>query len=512
MAQATVVARIVDGVFLRHEAPLDERTRMVALAGLIAVRASLSWCTEVLAGRCAGRVKAQLRTDVAMALATCRPAGGTGEVLALLGPGVDALDVLFSRYLTQLVLAVTVPLLLGGWLMSLDPLTGVVLLVTVPLIPLFMILIGRLTERTVAARVVALEGLAGHFLDIVRGLPTLRAFGRGARQVQGVRRAAEELRRATMANLRIVFLSALVLELLSMLGVAIVAVSMGLRLVDGRTSLQVALTVLLLAPEVFLPIRQVGAQFHANAEGMAAFDRVIGWIDASVAGRPSRNAEITSGAVSLERVTFSWPDRPAPVLDAIDLDVRSGEVVLLAGQSGSGKSTLLALVLGLENPSAGVVRVDGHDLAEIEPGAWRARIGWVPQRAHMFSTSVLENVRLGAPGATVDDVRAALVAANASDLVDRLPDGITTRIGEGGHGLSAGERQRIAIARAIVRQPLLVVLDEPTAHLDEVSERKVMVGLSALLVGRTAIVVSHRPALRDLADRAVLLDDGAVHA
>ena len=379
-------------------------------------------------------------------------------------------------------------------------------------IPVFMVLVGMATERRTRRQWRTLSALGGHFLDVVDGLPTLKVFGRARAQVETIRRVTDEHRRATMGTLRVAFLSSLVLELLATISVALVAVSIGLRLVDGGLDLRTGLVVLVLAPEAYLPLRQVGAHFHASAEGLAAAEQVFAVLDTPRApARPRRPAapsvpDLRRTTIRVEGLHVAY-DRDRPALAPLDLEVRPGEYVGLAGPSGAGKSTLLAVLLRFVAPTGGRVVLDGPggpvDLAAVDPDAWRSQVAWVPQDPWLAADSVAANVRLARPDATDDEVAAALRLAHASEFVAALPQGAQTVLGERGAGLSAGQRQRIALARAFLRDAPLVLLDEPTAHLDADSEAAVVDAVRRLARGRTVVAVAHRPALLAGADRVV---------
>jgi len=386
------------------------------------------------------------------------------------------------------------------------------MLLTLPLVPVFMWLIGRYTERKTEERRLALALLATHFLDVVRGLPTLRAFNRGAAQAERVAEAGDRYRRTTMKTLRLAFLSGAVLELAATLGIALVAVTIGVRLVRGGIGLEAGLTVLLLAPELYLPLRNLAAQFHAAADGRAAAERLLDLVELPPAVRPGTASPPSPelAPVRLEAVTFAYPARPGPVLDAIDLELAPGETVAVVGPSGSGKSTVAALLLKLVEPTTGRILVGSLDLATCDSQAWRELLAWVPQRPTLFRASVADNVRLGDPRADDERVRRAAALAGADDFIRALPRGYDTVVGEGGRALSAGEQQRIALARAFLRDAPLVVLDEPTANLDGESAEIVADAVERLRADRTVLLAVHQPELAARADRVVRLAAGRI--
>ncbi|MFF4650313.1 thiol reductant ABC exporter subunit CydD [Streptomyces sp. NPDC001380] len=519
VAQAGLVVHVVVRAFQHHDGAAALRTPLLLLAATAAGRAAVAWLTELAAHRACAAAKSELRTqllDHAVRLDPAGAAGGrrTGELTALATRGMDALDDYFARYLPQLALAVVVPGLVLLRILGADWPSAVLVAATLPLIPLFMVLIGLATRGVTDRQWRTLARLSHHFLDVVAGLPDLKVFGRAKAQARAVARVTDDYRRATLRTLRIAFLSSFALELLSTLSVALVAVSVGFRLVDGTLGLETGLLVLVLAPEAYLPVRQVGVHYHASVEGLAAADRVFAVLEtppppAGTAPAPG----LAGAAVTAAGITVTHPGRTAPALRGAGLSLAPGETVALTGPSGAGKSTLLSVLLGFTRPDAGTVRItaaDGtvHDLADLDPDSWRRQIAWVPQRPRLFAGTVADNVRLARPDASDAEVRAALRAAHALDFTDRLPRGGDTPLGEGGTGLSAGQRQRIALARALLADDRpLVLLDEPTAALDGESEAAVVEAVRALAADprRTVLLVAHRPALLAAADRRVAL-------
>lgn len=382
---------------------------------------------------------------------------------------------------------------------------------TLPLIPLFMVLIGWATKDRMDRQWRSLARLSHHFLDVVGGLPTLKVFNRAKAQAEAIKRITDEYRRATLRTLRIAFVSSFALELLSTISVALVAVSIGFRLVDGSLGLETGLLVLILAPEVYFPLRQVGALYHSSAEGLAAAEEVFAVLETPLPAAGTVAAPALAGAtVTVGPLTVTHPGRTSPALSGAALRLAPGSTTALTGPSGAGKSTLLSVLLGFVRPDAGEVTVTGadgrsYDLAELEPGSWRSQVAWVPQHPHLFAGTVAENVRLARPAASDAELRAALAAAQALDFVRGLPNGLDTALGEGGAGLSAGQRQRLALARALLTDRPLVLLDEPTAHLDAESEAAVVEAVRVLAAdpARTVLLVAHRPALLAVADQRV---------
>jgi ATP-binding cassette subfamily C protein CydCD len=505
VAQAGLLADLVSRAFLSGAGTAELAPALLALAGVVAARAALGWAREAAASRAGVLVVAQVRRrllDHVLLLGPRHPElPPTGQLAALAGRGVDALDGYAGRYLPQQVVAAVVPVVVGLRILTADWLSALLLAVTVPLVPVFMVLIGLHTRQRVGRQWRTLTGLAAHFLDVVAGLDVLTAFGRARRQERRIAAVSERHRVETMRTLRVAFLSALTLELLASLSVALVAVSVGLRLVAGELDLATGLLVIMLAPEVFLPLRAVAAGYHDSAEGAAAAEQVLGVLDLPVpVPAAGRTPDPAAGPIRLEAVTVDG--RSGPVLDRMSLTIPPAQVLGLTGASGAGKSTVLDLLLGWRRPDGGRVTVDGVDLAAVDRAAWLQRVAWVPQQPALVQGTIADNLRLAAPGAGPDRLAAAATAAALE-----LPLG--TRVHERGQGLSTGQQRRIALARALLADRPLLLLDEPTEGLDAGTEATLLDTLPAALPGRTVVVVSHRPAVLGLCDRVVALPSPA---
>ncbi|MFA7768107.1 thiol reductant ABC exporter subunit CydD [Streptomyces sp. NRRL S-448] len=514
VGQAMLIAEIVVGAFERGLDGQALRTPLLLLAAVALGRGLIAWLTELAAHRASAAVKSELRGRLLDRAAELGPgwlAGQrTGSLVSLATRGVDALDDYFSRYLPQLGLAVVVPVAVLARIVTEDWVSAAIIVVTLPLIPVFMILIGMATQSRMDRQWRLLSRLSGHFLDVVAGLPTLKVFGRAKAQAESIRKITDDYRRATMRTLRIAFLSSFALELLATLSVALVAVTIGMRLVHGELDLYTGLVILILAPEAYLPLRQVGAQYHAAAEGLAAAEEIFEVLETPTTGTAG-TAELPGGAplrIEIEGIAVRYEGRGEDSPRPVSLTVGPGECVALTGPSGAGKSTLLQVLLGFVTPTAGRVRVAGTDLAELSPAQWRQQIAWVPQRPHLFAGTIAENVRLARAGASDADVARALKDAGAWEFVTALPHGVETPLGEGGVGLSAGQRQRLALARAFLADRPVLLLDEPTAALDGETEAGIVDAVRRLSAGRTVLLVVHRPALLAVADRVVAMAAG----
>ncbi|MBX5440918.1 MAG: thiol reductant ABC exporter subunit CydD [Solirubrobacteraceae bacterium] len=518
VAQAVLLARVIAHVFIDGQSLGDVRGDLVALAAVVAGRGVVAALFDAVGRFGALRVMSELRARLGQRMLVARPTGlpgeRAGELTTAVVQGVDALETFFARYLPQVMLSALVPVAVLAWVLPHDLPAGLILAVTIPLVPLFMALVGLKARDDVRKRERTLALLGTHFLDVVRGLRTLRAFGREHAQDETLARVGDRYRRETLRTLRVAFLSAFVLELLAMLGTALVAATVGIQLAQGHLELTVGLAVLLLAPELYAPLRSMGQQHHASADGLAAAERIFEVLDAprtvAVPEHPRVAPDPARSPVVLEGVRLTHPGRAEPVLDGADLTLEPGELVALVGHSGAGKSTLATLLLRLADPDEGAVRCGGVDLRDVDADAWRARTAWAPQRGRLFAGTLAENLRLGAPGATDAELEAALAAADALEIVAGLPDGLDTRMGDGGRALSAGQVQRLVVARALVRRAPLLVLDEPTASLDAPTAARVADGVLAAARGRTTLLITHDPALAARADRVVALRRGRV--
>lgn len=507
VAQALLLAAALAPVIAGSATWDDVAPTVGWIALVVAARVAVTAAQERFAHRSATRAVAELREQVLTRAVELGPRWLAADpgVATLATRGLDALDPYFVRYLPQLLLAVTVTPGALAVVAGLDWVAALTIAGTLPLVPLFMWLIGRMTAGYSDRRLAVMERLGHQVLDLVAGLPTLQALGRHRGPATRVQELGDAHRRATMGTLRVAFLSGMVLELLTTLSVALVAVGIGFRLVDGGLDLRTGLAVLILAPEVYLPLRQVGAHFHASADGVAAAERAFAVLAQPAPEAGSRPApDLRSTTVRLRGVSVAAPDRARLAPAGLDLDVPPGAVVALAGPNGAGKSTAVAVLLGLLRPDRGdvvLVPQDGGEipLREIDARSWWDQVAWVPQRPVLEPGSVRDAVGHGrVPQADLD--RAAALTG-FDTVVAELPGGWDARIGQGGAGLSVGQRQRLALTRALVAPSALVILDEPTAHLDGAAENQVLAAVNALrAAGRTVLLVAHRPALLAAAD------------
>lgn len=517
VAQAYGLAQIISRAFLGGES-LDTLWPWLGALALIALgRALALWGGEVAANAVAGQIKDDLRGRLYAHLAALGPTyvrgERSGELANTVVQGVEELDAYFRQYLPQLFLSALVPLAMLLVVLPVDLLSAAVLFLTAPLIPFFMILIGLYATERSRAQWGALSRMSAHFLDALQGLATLKLFGRSRTEIEMIRAISDRFRDTTMSVLRVAFLSALVLELVSTLSVAIVAVEIGLRLLHAQMSFEDAFFVLVVAPEFYMPLRLLGTRFHAGMSGVAAAERLFEVLETPLPPEPvglpaTLPTRVT--ALRLEDVRFSYGDGERPALNGVSFAVRPGEKVALVGPSGAGKSTLVELLLRFIEPSSGQIAVDGVPLGLIPAALWRAQIAWVPQRPHLFHATIADNIRLGRPGAPLDDVIRAALQAHADGFIQALPQGYATPVGERGARLSGGQAQRIALARAFLKDAPLLLLDEPTANLDPATESLLQDALATLIHDRTTLIVAHRLSTVASADRIIVLDGGRV--
>jgi len=510
IAQALLLAAALAPVVRRTADWPDVAGYVGWLAVVVVAKAVVTGVQERFAHRSATRAVAELREQVLERAVALGPRWITANPIASLSTrGLDALDPYFVRYLPQLLLAVTVTPAALLVILDLDWIAALTISLTLPLVPLFMALIGRLTQTYADKRLVAMERLGHQVLDLLAGLPTLRALGRERGPERRVARLGEEHRAATMGTLRVAFLSGMVLELLTTLSVALVAVGVGFRLVYGEIDLQTGLAVLVLAPEVYLPLRQVGAHFHASADGVAAAEQAFAVLEEPLPERGSAVApDLASTTIRLTSVDVVAPDRSVLAPAGLDLCVAPGTVTALAGPNGAGKSTAVAVLLGVLAADAGHVVLEAAtgeaiDLTELDPETYWRQIAWVPQRPVIEPGTLREAVLQGRAVAEGDLLEAAAVTGLDAVVAERR-DGWDSVLGQGGAGMSLGQRQRLALTRALLAPAPLVILDEPTAHLDADGEAVVLAAVERLrAAGRTVLLAAHRPALLRLADTVV---------
>ena len=519
--QAFELAGIIDAVFLGGATLSDVTGQLVILTAAICLRAALTTGERIAAHRLGERVVGAIHKRTLAHLEKVGPINlgleHSGDIQATLSEGIDDLEAWFTDYLPQLALSALVPTLVAALILTRDPISALLLGLTAPLIPLFMVLIGTSAESKAQKRFTALARLGAFFLDTIQGLTTLISLGRMQDRIDAVRRVTEDLRQKTMSVLRLAFVSALALELIATLSTAVVAVEIGLRLLYGHLEFRDAFFVLLLAPEFYLPLRLLGQRFHSGQAGVAAADRLYELLSLPVTvPTPATRGPgmATPTVLELRDVHFTYPSRtgeePRTALQGIDFKLQKGETVALTGPSGAGKSSIAGLLLRFIDPTEGSISADGIPAQSIAPEVWRRHMAWVPQEPRLLAAGVADNIRLARPDATDTEVKEAARRAGADQFIEQLPQGWDTPIGMRGARLSGGEAQRLALARAFLKDAPFLILDEPGAGLDPSSLEVLEQAMSQLLKGRTALIIAHRLSTVRSADRVVVLDKGRV--
>lgn len=516
--QADYMAKIINGVFIDHLNVASTQSWMGLLFVIMVLRSVVVWCIEVVAHSLASYIKTDIRQRMLKCVLDLGPVYAsrqqTGEMVNVFLEGIENLEPYFAKFLPQLFAAVLIPMVILTWVFPLDISTGFILLLTAPLIPVFMILIGRMAESLNKKQWETLSRLSAHFLDVLQGLTILKIFGRSIEQIQVIARMSSEFRDTTLSVLKIAFLSALVLELVATISTALVAVTIGLKLLYFKIEFAQAFFLLLLAPEFYSPLRQLGTHFHAGMAGVAAADRIFSIValakDPIEMNRTTGFSRQEKVGIVVKEVHYSYEGGARPALRGISLEIKPGQQVALVGASGSGKSTLASLLLDFIVPDQGAIYINGVCLSEINQADWLAHVAFVPQAPHLFYRSIADNIRLGREEATLDEVIKAARSAGAHEFIMALPKGYDTLVGEGGQGLSGGQGKRLAIARAFLQDAPFLLLDEATAGLDPYNEAIIDEALLRLKVGRTVLIIAHRLSTVYHADSIVVFHQGQV--
>lgn len=521
IAQAWFLAKTINGVIF-EKLPLDAVQLWLWLLLIIfIIRAVLAWASEQAAFYASANIKQQLRDRLHRHLQALGPLqtsnDRSGERVNTLVEGIEALENYYARYLPAMSLVVLVPLSILVFVFPLDWISGVVMLGTAPLIPFFMILIGKGTENLNKKQWRKLARMSAHFLDMIQGLTTLKIFNTSKHEAEVIARISDDYRRSTMAVLRVAFLSSLVLEFLATISIALVAVLIGFRLFYGEMDFLLGFFVLLLAPEFYLPLRNMGTHYHARMEAVGAAEQMVEILNKEI---PTQRKTLSDNeintafasrtiAIQFKQLTFSY-ETGRDALHNITFDIKAGQRIALVGASGAGKSTLANLLLGFIQPPDNSLYINGLSLQQIPIARWREQIAWVPQRPYLFHASIADNIRLGNQQANDDEVKRVARLAHCDAFIDALPQGYQTFIGEQGEGLSGGQIQRIAIARALLKDAPLLILDEATANLDHDSEIAVQQSLETLAQHRTVITIAHRLNTIQQADAIIVMDKGQI--
>lgn len=517
IGQASFLSKIIESVriFTLDEIP----SLMIWFAVVSVLRMLLAWLSRNEATKGTLRIKDEVFNRLVKTVGQLGPAYSrsvqSGQLSTTALKGVEALDAYFSQYLPQLILGVMSPLLIVAVVFWADWVSGLVLLVTAPLIPLFMILIGKSAAKAADKQWDTLSKMGGYFLDVLQGLSTLKLFAQSKTRRRGIEEASEAFRSSTMEVLKTAFLSSLTLELVGTIGTAIIAVSIGLRLMKGGMEFQPALFVLILTPEFYLPLRQLGLKFHAGMEGMSASKDIFAildrWETSPIQGKTELPEKILEQVpVSFEQVTFVYPNASHPALDQISCTFPAGKTTAIVGPSGAGKSTLVSLLLRFQNPNAGKVFIGRMPIHEFQLQEWHRHISWVPQHPYLFNTTLRENLLLTKPNPSDAELDDVLEKSGLKEFVMQLPDGLETIVGEMGARLSGGEAQRVALARAFLKDAPLLILDEPSSQTDPELEASLRRSIDLLKKNRTTIIIAHRLETIRSADQIVVMEQGRI--
>ncbi len=519
IAQAFYLSQVIDSAFIQKSG----MERLVLPLGLFALfstlRMGFNWFSHTEANRGTLIIREKVFTRLINTVSTLGPLYAksvqSGRLSTTLLKGVEALDAYYSQYIPQLFFALFTPLLIASTIMPGDPISGGILLLTAPLIPVFMILIGKSASAMTEKQWKTMSRMSGFFLDVLQGLPTLKLFAQSKRQHDAIEESGESFRHATMRVLKVAFLSSLTLELVGTIGMAIIAVGIGLRLMGGKLTFQHALFVLILTPDFYLPLRQLGTKFHAGMEGVSASKEIFAILDQSLPAPVQQAAFAVQESAGKRPIvftdlTYTYPGSSRPALEGINASIPAGNTTAIIGPSGAGKSTLINLLLRFQEPSEGRITIDGNPIHAIPLEEWHRQISWVPQHPYLFNATLRENILLARPEASAEELESALEKTGLTTFVGSLPQGIETMIGEQGARLSGGEAQRVALARAFLKNAPLLVLDEPTSHTDPELEATLRRSIQELMRGRTTIIIAHRLETIRSAEQIIVVNEGKI--
>ncbi|WP_456442962.1 thiol reductant ABC exporter subunit CydD [Caldithrix abyssi] len=513
--EAKYLSAIIDLSFLKKQSLGNLLNLLLIFILVILARFLFQWLSDSFASHLSARIRHDLRNQLVRHLQGVSPVvlnlEKRGELINTLQQGVESLDAYFRSYIPQLFRAAAFPIVILMFVFPIDLLSGFVFLFTAPIIPVFMVLIGQHAKKATQRQWKTLSFLSAYLLDVIEGLTTLKILNRSQSQITRIRLLSEQFRHNTMSVLKIAFLSALVLELAASLSTAVIAVEIGLRLLYAKISFSQALFVLILAPEFYQPMRQLGASFHAGMEGMEAARRIFEIFTIRGRNIPEQSAQLSSSSslsIELQKVSFRYPQTDTEALSDISLKIEAGKRYVVIGPSGAGKSTLFNLLLKFIAPTQGRILVNGHDLQQINDDYWFKQISWVPQKPYLFHDTIEANLKLVNPMASAKDMVRACKTARLHDFIMSLPDGYQTIVGERGARLSGGQAQRLALARAFLKDAPIILLDEPTANLDPQLDREIVEIMRQFPEDKTQIIIAHRFTTLKNADLIFVLVDG----
>ncbi len=519
VAQAYNLSQVIDSAFIQRSS-MEKLILPLSLFALFStLRMVFNWFSHTEANRGTLIIREKVFTRLTSTVGALGPIYAksvqSGRLSTTLLKGVEALDAYYSQYIPQIFFALFTPLLIAGTILPGDPISGGILLGTAPLIPLFMILIGKSASAMTEKQWKTMSRMSGFFLDVLQGLPTLKLFAQSKRQHDAIEESGETFRNATMRMLKVAFLSSLTLELVGTIGTAIIAVGIGLRLMAGQLTFQHALFVLILTPDFYLPLRQLGTKFHAGMEGVSASKEIFAILDQSTpvsVQKPAFAVQESAGKrpILFSNVSYTYPGGSQPALEGINATIPAGKTTAIIGPSGAGKSTLINLLLRFQEPGAGCITIDGNPIHDIPLEEWHRQISWVPQHPYLFNATLRENILLARPEASAEEMEHALKKTGLTSFIKTLPDGLETMIGEEGARLSGGEAQRVALARAFLKNAPLLVLDEPTSHTDPELEAALRRSIQELMRGRTTVIIAHRLETIRSAEQIIVVSGGKI--
>jgi len=520
IAQAYYLSLVIDSAFIQKSG-MEKLFLPLGLFALFStLRLAFNWFSHIEANRGTLIIRKKVFTRLTSTVGALGPIYAksvqSGRLSTTLLKGVEALDAYYSQYIPQIFFALFTPLLIAGTILPDDPISGGILLATAPLIPLFMILIGKSASTMTEKQWKTMSRMSGFFLDVLQGLPTLKLFAQSKRQHDAIEESGESFRHTTMRVLKVAFLSSLTLELVGTIGMAIIAIGIGLRLMSGKLTFQHALFVLILTPDFYLPLRQLGTKFHAGMEGVSASKEIFAILDQSSAPAPVQQAAFgvkeSAGKrpILFNDVSYTYPGGSRPALEGINATIHEGKTTAIIGPSGAGKSTLINLLLRFQEPGEGSITINGNPIHAIPLEEWHKQISWVPQHPYLFNATLRENILLAKPEASAMEMEIALQKTSLTTFVNTLPDGLETIIGEEGARLSGGEAQRVALARAFLKNAPLLVLDEPTSHTDPELEAALRGSIQELMRGRTTVIIAHRLETIRSAEQIIVVSGGKI--
>jgi ATP-binding cassette subfamily C protein CydD len=523
VGQCYLLTQIITRVFLERQAPGQVYQLLALLLLVMLGRAALPWLSNIAAGHIAVRAKSIMRERLMQHLLQAdsqQEDERSGELAHVLATGVESLDAYFSQVLPQLCATLIIPIVVLIAASITDPLSGLILFITLPLLPIFMILIGKQSERATHRRWHELGQMSAHFLEVIQGSATLKLFGQSASQRQIVRRVSEQFGRVTMQVLHIAFLSALAMEMGATLSTALVAVEVGVRLLSGQMPFSLAFLALILAPEFYQPLRALGPQFHASMDSAAGASRIFSLLDkpSNATSNPEINNCIhhakTHHTLQFKQICYTYPasDEQRPALSDISFSVQTGQTMAIVGPSGAGKSTLADLLLRFAEPQRGSICFDDVPISMQSPQQWRQHVAWQPQRPYLFNVSGAENIALAHSGTSREEIMQAAQLVGIHEMVQALPQGYDTVVGERSARLSGGQIQRLSLARAILKQAPILILDEATSALDATAESQVLHALTSLCSSRITLMITHRLHTIRQADPVLILNEGSIAA